>query len=141
MQLAEKGRFAPPPTLPPFAQAVAEELAALSDVHPRTHWLLGDETQVDGADFYVGVRELGHIHLEGEAHIAVSRTLRDRLVSAKLAKPLRWSEGFVVVSIRSSRTARRASAIFRLAYDQLRGASEPSLVARVDALGAGEAGD
>jgi hypothetical protein len=71
MNLAQKGHFAPPPTLaPPHAQALSQSLAAWPGVHARTHWFLGDESTVDGADFYVGDDELGHLHLDGEAHVA-----------------------------------------------------------------------
>lgn len=69
MKLEEKGRFAPPPTLDKVAQRVSDAVAAWEGVHARTHWLLGNENEVDGADFYLGDEELGHIHLDSEAHV------------------------------------------------------------------------
>jgi len=54
-----KGRFAPPPKLKAAAQRVSEAVAAWQGVHARTHWLLGDEREVDGADFYLGENEVG----------------------------------------------------------------------------------
>ncbi len=134
MKLAEKGRYAPPPRLPVHAQAVASLLAAWPNVHARTHWLLGDETQVDGADFYVGDDELGHIHLEGEAHIAVPKPLRDALIKAGLASPFRWSQAFVAYSIAKPIHVASARALFELAYDRLRGVGNAELLARVARL-------
>ena len=133
MKLNEKGRFAPPPSLPEHAQAVSKSVAGWPEVHARTHWLLGDETKVDGADFYVGQEELGHIHLEGEAHVAVPRKLRDALIKARRAKAFRWSEAFVVFPIRNVSDVSKAEALFRLSYDHLRGVSEEALLLRANA--------
>ena len=72
MKLSLKGRFSTRPTLPEHAEDVAKELASWPDMHARTHWLLGDETEVDGADFYLGEEELGHLHLGGQAHVATT---------------------------------------------------------------------
>lgn len=134
MKLAEKGHYAPPPRLPAHAQAVSTTISRWPGVHARTHWLLGDETQVDGADFYVGERELGHIHLDGEAHLAVELPLRDALIAARLASPFRWSRGFVVCSIESGASAATARALFRLAYDRLQGEGTAELLARIQSL-------
>ncbi len=131
MLLAEKGRFAPPPSLPPHAQAVSEVIAAWPSVHARTHWLLGDEQAVDGADFYLGQEELGHIHLDGEAHIAVSKALRVALIEAGLAKPFRWNSSFVVFRIESAKDRALAEALFRLSYQRLQGASDAQLLKRI----------
>ena len=54
MKLREKGRFSAPPVLPTHARVVSKLIASWANVHPRTHWLLGDESQVDGADFDIG---------------------------------------------------------------------------------------
>ena len=134
MRLTEKGRYAPPPHLPVHAQAVSQALASWPEVHARTHWLLGDESQVDGADFYVGERELGHIHLQGEAHIAVPKSVRNALTTAGLAAPFRWNQGFVVYSISTAADIEPAQALFRLAYDHLHGVSRAKLVARCASL-------
>jgi hypothetical protein len=128
MKLSEKGRFAPPPPLPPHAQAVSEAIAAWPSVHARTHWLLGDEQAVDGADFYLGQEELGHIHLNGEAHIAVTERVRDALIQARLAKPFRWSPKFVVFRIETAADRARAEALFQLAYQRAQGATDAQLL-------------
>jgi len=131
MQLDEKGRFAPPPPLPKHAQAVSEALAAWPRVIARTHWFLGDESVVDGADFYLGQTELGHIHLDGTAHVAVTRPLRDALIEARLAKPFRYSAEFVVFGIKNPADAARALRLFRLSYQRIDGAQLAELLTQV----------
>lgn len=132
MKLAAKGRYAPPPVLPKHAQAVSEALAAWPDVHARTHWLLGDEREVDGADFYLDQDELGHLHLDGDAHVALSKRLRNASIGKGIAAPFAWNEAFVVRPIRRARDVAVATFLFRLAYDRLRGTPETELVARVE---------
>jgi hypothetical protein len=134
MKLAEKGRYAPPPRLPVHAQAVSQALAKWPGVHARTHWLLGNENEIDGADFYVGERELGHIHLQGEAHIAVPAAVRNALIANGLAAPFHWNQGFVVYQIASAADVAPAKALFQLAYDRLQGVSSADLVARCKSL-------
>ena len=134
MKLAEKGRYAPPPHLPVHAQAVSQALAKWPGVHARTHWLLGDENEIDGADFYLGERELGHIHLHGEAHIAVPAAVRKALIASGLAKPFHFNPGFVVYRIATAADVAPAKALFQLAYDHLQGVSSAELVARCVAL-------
>lgn len=133
MKLADKGRFAPPPRLPEPAQSVSETLGGWADVHARTHWYLGDETKVDGADFYVGEDEIGHIHLEGEAHVALGKTLAAAVVAARRAKPSPWSDKFVDIRIRTKRDVANALELFQLAYERRRGTPVSGLVARVAA--------
>ena len=136
MKLADKGRYAPPPALPKHAQTVADAIAAWPEVHARTHWLLGDETEIDGADFYLGENELGHLHLDGEAHVAVSKRMRDALIGAGLAEPFEWSRAFVVKAIHRASDVQLAEALFRLSYDRRRGIPESELLARVASLAA-----
>lgn len=133
MKLAEKGRFSPPPSLPKHAEDVSKTLASWPGVHARTHWLLGDETVVDGADFYVGDEEIGHLHLEGEAHVATGVALRKSVVAAKLAGPFRWSAKFVVHSVARAADVEHTLWLFRLAYDRAKGASDEDLITRVKA--------
>ena len=133
MKLSEKGRFVPRPRLEGAAESVASAIESWPDVHARTHWQLGDETIVDGADFYVGGRELGHLHLYEEAHIAVPRSLRDALLEAGLAERFPWSPSFVVKKIDDGNAARDAEWLFALAYDHLKGASLDALLDRVRA--------
>src|SRR5258707_1086401 len=76
MRLETKGEIRPPPKLKGLAQSVSLEIKSWPGVIAATHWFLYDRTQVDGADFYVGEKELGHIHLDGELHLGVTAGLR-----------------------------------------------------------------
>ena len=131
MKLAEKGRFAPPPVLPKHAQSAAQAIAAWAGVQSRTHWRLGDETQVDGADFYVGEEEIGHLHMEGEAHVATGPAVRKALVQARLASPFRWSTKFVTHGVDCAADVEHALWLFRLAYDRAQGVRDEELIMRV----------
>lgn len=117
--------------LPKLAQRVSETVGAWPDVHARTHWLLGDEREVDGADFYLGEEELGHIHLDGEAHVFLPRMLVASLVAAGLGRPFRWSANVVVFAIGRVKDVEHALWLFQLSYDRRRGASTAELAARV----------
>ncbi len=135
MKLSEKGRFSAPPALPEHAQIASKSIASWADVHARTHWLLGDETQVDGADFYVGEEEIGHLHLDGQAHVATGLVLRKALVAAKLASPFRWSSKFVVHDVARAADVEHALWLFRLAYDRAKGMTDADLITRVHEYG------
>ena len=131
MKLVEKGHFAVRPSLEGESESVALNVEKWASVQARAHWQLGDETIIDGADFYVGDRELGHLHLDAEAHIAMPRALRDAVIAVKLARPFRWSEGFVVHRVKTLDDARTTEWLFRLAYDHLQGVSLAKLHARI----------
>ena len=131
MKLSDKGHFAVRPTLDGASESVARSIEGWSNVHARTHWELGDESIVDGADFYVGEQELGHLHLYAEAHVAVPRALRAPLIAAKLARPFPWSDGFVVHRVKTAADARATEWLFQLAYDHLQGVSIAELRQRI----------
>jgi hypothetical protein len=135
MKLAEKGRFAPPPKLKGPAQKVSSTLAGWPGVLARTHWQQGDETVVDGADFYVGEDELGHLHLDGEAHIMMPARLASALIGAGLGVPLPWSRSAVVFAIRTEADIRHALWLFKLNRDRLQGTPVDALLARVALAG------
>ncbi len=128
MSRRRKGRVAPAPRLAGVAQKVAEAVLALPGVIAQAHWEIGSQTEVNGTDFYVGEEELGHIHLDGEAHIPIGRVLARALVSAKLAQPFTWSNEFVVVDTRAGATAQR---VFELRHAQILGATEGELRGRI----------
>ena len=134
MKLGEKGSYAPRPVLPPHAEDLANVLGSWNSVRPRTHWLLGDEQQVDGADFYVDERELGHLHLDGTAHIPQAPMVANALLAAKIAQRFPWAQHWVVHPVVSEASARHAEWLFRLQFDHLQGGSSDLLVSRVRAL-------
>lgn len=132
MRRSEKGHFAPPPVLSPkHAQALSETLARWPGLEARTHWFLGDESTVDGSDFYVGEEELGHLHLDGEAHVAVGTKLRDALVEAELAHPFVYSRAFVTWPVESPAAREHAEWLFSLRYGLLTGGSMDDALRRV----------
>ncbi|HMI96688.1 MAG TPA: luciferase family protein, partial [Micropepsaceae bacterium] len=89
MRLETKGEIRPPPKLKGPAQSVSLEIQSWPGVIAATHWFLYDRVQVDCADFYVGEKELGHIHLDGELHLAVTAGLRRQLIEAGRAAAFR----------------------------------------------------
>lgn len=132
MKLSEKGRHAPAPKLRPLAQRVVHELCTWTGLEGRTHWLLGDETVVDGADFHVGQDEVGHIHLESEAHVMLPARVVTALVRASLGAPFQWSRGVVVHRIAREADVEHAVWLFQLSYDHLAGVSAAALIERVE---------
>lgn len=131
MSRRAKGRIAAPPRLHEAAQRVADSVAALPGVVAQAHWEIGSQQDVNGIDFYVGEEEVGHIHLDGEAHIAVGARLGRALVARQMAKPFRWSREFVVVDTSDHD---RALQIFALRRAQIDGISERELEARIASL-------
>lgn len=143
MKLAEKGRYAPPPKLPKRAQRVSVALSTWPGIHARTHWQLGDESIVDGADFYVGqgpkAAELGHLHLDGQAHVGMPPAVAASLISSRLAQRFPYGRGFVVLDVDSDAAVEQALWLFRLNFDFLHGTKPPELLRRIQAR-AGQAG-
>ena len=128
MSRKAKGRVAPPPQLDGAAQSVSTEVAALPDVTVQAHWEIGSQTEVNGTDFYVGEDELGHVHLDGEAHIPVGRQLAAVVIAAGLARKFPWSREFVVVD---TQDVARAVWVFGLRRAQIDGAAHDALCERV----------
>ena len=122
IHLAHKGPFRPAPALVGPAGRVAETVAKWPGIIAATHWRLSRRDEIDGADFYVGEQELGHIHLDGEVHLATNLEMRKSLVEAGLARPFPWYKSWVEVSIRDEADADHAIQLFRLNYCRLIGA-------------------
>lgn len=91
MKLSEKGPLAPAPVLGTVLEPVSQAIQGWPGVIAAAHWdLFRVGEVVDGTDFYVGEEELGHLHHNGEAHLATSSALGQALVASGLARPLRW---------------------------------------------------
>ncbi len=114
-----KGPLAPPPALVGRFQAVADAVAAWPEVEATIHWHFSDQSRVDGADFYVGADELGHIHLDGSIHLATTPELGAELVAEGLGRPFPWARGWVMASI-DRLGVEAAVALFHRNYDRLR---------------------
>jgi len=131
MRLETKGKIQPPPKLKGPAQSVALAIQSWPRVIAATHWFLHDRTQVDGADFYVREKELGHIHLDGELHLGVTAALRRQLIEAGRAEALPWAEDWVQAPISSRLEAVNALWLFQLGYDRLIGVPISELRRRI----------
>ncbi len=120
MRMEEKGPFAPAPALAGFAGPVAAEIATWPGVIARAHWHLYRSGEIDGADFYVGEHELGHIHLSGEAHIAMTRAMRDAALARGVGHSAPWPgyEGWLHLGVVDA-TASEALALFRANHARL----------------------
>lgn len=89
MKLQEKGPIKPVPVLAEPMEHVSKEIQNWKGIISATHWNLFDLEQVDGADFYVGEQELGHIHLDGSIHLATTKELQ-----TELAKKFLYAQGW-----------------------------------------------
>ena len=122
MSLKQKGALRPPPALAEPFERVSQAIQGWPGIVAATHWHLSRNRQIDGADFYVGDEELGHLNLDGEVHLATILGLSVPLVRAGLARrfPCGGSyAGWVEVSIRTEADAEHAIWLFRLNYDRL----------------------
>ena len=131
MKLKDKGPIIAPPVLEGWAQNVSTEIQSWPGIISATHWRFGDPTQVDGADFYVGEDELGHIHLDGEIHLVVPHRLAIALIDANLAHKFRWGADWVQFPITSDASAKHAIWLFKISYDLIHGASEVDLMQKI----------
>ena len=132
IHLRNAGPLKPASQLQGPAQDVSTELQSWPAMISATHWQLGDPTRVDGAEFHVEEGgELGHIHLDGEVHIALTKALRDQLVALNLAQPLIWDKAWVTAPVTSPEEAQKAIWLFRLGYDRLRSTPDETLFRRI----------
>lgn len=126
---SDKGPIAPPPRLRGAAQRVADAVQRLPGVVAQAHWEIGSYTVVNGTDFYVGEEELGHIHLDAEAHIPLGAHLADVVIKASLASRFAWSRDFVAVHAGDDGVA---LLLFSLRRDQIDGVDSATLCARIE---------
>ena len=132
-----KASIIPPPQLDELAQAVAQAIQCWDDGIAVTHWDLFDHTRVDGADFYVGEEELGHIHLNGDVHMAATKAIYQALITAELAGSLPYGSGnkrWVRFPIQVEAHSAHATWLFRLGYHRLKGTPESELLRRIKSV-------
>ena len=136
MKLEEKGPIKPAPVLAGSGQKTAGAIGAWPSIISATHWDLFNRSRVDGADFYVAEAELGHIHLNGEVHLAATAALGAPLLERGLVSPLPYGKAYgdwVSFMIRTDSDADHATWLFQLNYDRLRGVSIAGLTERIAA--------
>ena len=123
MKLEDKGPIKPPPALTKFPQQVSTEIQSWKGIIAATHWEIYDKTKPDGADFYVGSDELGHIHLDGEVHLATGSALAAALIKNKLGHKFQYGSDWVTWPVNSAEDAAHAIWLFKLNYRRIN--SEP----------------
>lgn len=121
----------PAPALQGLAQEVSLELHKWDGMQTFTHWQLGNSERVDGAEFHVGDKELGHIHLNGEMHLLLTRRLSKALIQSGIAEKFPWGAEWVQAPVSTTSERERAVWLFRLGYDLLRNVDEDALLERV----------
>ena len=132
MTLEEKGPIMPPPELSKFPQQVSKEIQSWQDITAATHWELYDRSKPDGADFYIGQMELGHIHLNGEIHLATGKELAAVLIKNKLGKKFLYGNDWVASPIDSAKDVAHAVWLFKLNYNRIKGQSVEKLIFEIN---------
>ena len=132
MRLEDKGQILPPPVLNKYPQMVSEEIQKWSNIISATHWDLYDRTKVDGADFYLGKKELGHIHLDGWVHLATNKELSQAILKNKLAEKFPYAQNWVMFSIAKKQDVKKAILLFQLNYDRLNGEPIDTLISKIN---------
>ena len=131
MRLRNEGAVQPAPALLGVAREVSFQLQTWDGVQAVTHWQLGNPEKVDGAEFHVDDKELGHIHLNGEMHLLLTKRLSKALIQNGLAEKFRWGAEWVQAPVSTAKNRERAVWLFRLGYDHLRSVDEETLLERV----------
>ncbi len=132
IRLRNEGPIKSAPRLKGFAEEVSTEIQSWPGIIAATHWQRGNSTRVDGAEFHVKEGgELGHIHLDGEFHLIMSKPLRTQLVKLDLAQPFIFHQDWVTESIASAKAADQAIWLFRIGYDRLCSTPEEDLFSRI----------
>jgi len=132
MKLEEKGHIQPPIVLNEPMESVSKKVQTWDKVISATHWNLFNQNEPDGADFYVLEEELGHIHLDGDLHLATQGALQKVLLDKKLASRFPYSPGWVQFSIQSEKDAKHALWLMELNYKRLMGSSMQELQELID---------
>jgi hypothetical protein len=114
----QKGRVAPPPTLQEPLQSIVDAVASWPGVVTTVHWHPADRSRIDGVDFYLADQELGHLHLNGDIHLATCPELGHALIAEGVAQPFRYLPGWVEAQVRRVGSA-AAIALFRRNYERL----------------------
>ena len=124
MKLAEKGKILPPPAMSGLLGRLSDEIQTWPHVIAATHWDLNDATRVDGADFYVGDDEIGHIHLYGEVHVATDAAISAAFIEQGKAEHFRYRADpnyryWTQITVSNALTYQQALALFRANYERI----------------------
>ena len=131
MKLTEKGPIIPPPTLSIYPQQVSAQIQGWKNITAATHWQLYDRTKPDGADFYVDEEELGHIHLNGEIHLAIGKDLADIMIEKKFGNKFPYGSNWITYLVKSENDASHAIWLFEMSYRRINGETLESLIEEI----------
>jgi Family of unknown function (DUF5519) len=112
MKLEGKGQILPPPILSMYPQMVSTEIQKWKNIIAATHWHLYDNKKVDGADFYLGEHELGHIHLDGSVHLATNEELEKAFLINNLARKFPYGVNWIQFRISKEQDVKQAILLF-----------------------------
>ena len=127
MKLAEKGKIIPPPELSKYSEIVSKEIQQWSEIIAATHWEIHDRNKPNGADFYLGELELGHIHLDGYIHIPSTKEFSAKLISEGLAQKFPYAANWIQFKISDIASSNQAIWLFNLHYQLLQGMNKEKL--------------
>ena len=85
MKLEEKGKIIPPPVLSKFSEIVSQEIQTWEGIISATHWEIWNRNKANGADFYFGELELGHIHLERDDTYSINRRIFKKINKSRFS--------------------------------------------------------
>ena len=124
MKLSDKGASRPAPAMDGLLGYVADAIQTWPGVIAATHWDLYQPTVADGADFYLGDSEIGHLHFYGEAHVASDAAVSASFVAQGKAEPFRYRADpnyrhWTQVTLTTQAKAQQALDLFRANYDRL----------------------
>jgi hypothetical protein len=128
MKLEEKGKIVPPPVLSKYPEIVSKEIQQWAGIISATHWEIHNRNKPNGADFYLGELELGHIHLDGSLHVPSTKKFSQAIIKAGLAQKFPYAENWIQFNITDQRSAAHAIWLFKLHYDYLKGADALNLM-------------
>lgn len=138
MKSATNAPAQPLPVLVGLRRQPTEIIRSWPGVHAAIHWDTLDRSRVNGAEFSVNQAALGHIHLDGEVHLATTHALGGPLLRQGLALPAPFGRGtgdWVAFPIRTEADAEQAIWLFQLNYDRLSGVPLAKLLERLQTAG------
>jgi hypothetical protein len=103
---------------------VSAEVESWPGVIAATHWNLYQRDLPDGADYYIGENEIGHLHFYGEAHVASDKAIREIFVKTGKAEIFRFGntnsyQYWTQVMIDTKEKAQNAIDLFAANYRRL----------------------
>jgi hypothetical protein len=105
-----------------FALMVMEEVRRWPGVELREHASATTAGETDGIEFRLFGRQIGHVHADCAVHLSLTKALKERVVTDRLAEPLDFAptSGWAMFHPITTDDARQAIWLLRLNYIRLR---------------------